>query len=76
LIITGYPISLEILRISLSSSTSPKKPGTVLTPAFYAIFFDSILSPMATMDLACGPINLISFVSKRAWNFAFSDRKP
>jgi len=55
---TGYPISLDILRAYEMSSTSPKNPGTVLTPASLASFLDSILSPIASMALVGGPRNL------------------
>ena len=40
LIMTGYLISLAILRIYSSVSTVPKNPGTVFTLAYLASFFD------------------------------------
>lgn len=58
LIMTGYPISCAILRICYSPSTSPMNPGTILTLAFFAHFFDSILSPIACIAEPGGPINV------------------
>ena len=46
-IMTGYPISFEILSTYSTVSTSPTYPGTVLTFASLASFLDSILSPIA-----------------------------
>ena len=59
LIITGYPILSAILTASLVVVMTPICPGTVLTPAALAIFFDSILSPIAAMASAGGPMKAI-----------------
>ncbi len=48
----------------------------VLTPASWASFFDSILSPMAAIALMPGPMNAISSLSNAAANVAFSERNP
>src|SRR5665213_3099857 len=49
LIMTGYPICSAILTACLSSSMTPRCPGTVETLALAAAFLDSILSPIAAM---------------------------
>jgi hypothetical protein len=46
----------------VKNNTSPTKPGTVLTPAATAIFFDKILSPILTKACPLGPINLIPYI--------------
>jgi hypothetical protein len=38
---------------------SPRKPGTTLTPALSASFFDSILSPIAAIASGGGPMKAI-----------------
>ena len=58
------------------SSISPTWPGTVETPALAANFFDSILSPMASMALGLGPMKTIPSLASRRATPAFSDRKP
>ena len=48
----------------------------VLTPAFWASFLDSILSPMAAMAKASGPMKTMPALASAFWNSCFSDRKP
>ncbi len=61
--------------VSASGMTS-RWPGTLDTPAARASFFDSILSPIAAIAFAGGPMNVTpAFAS--AWAKAgFSDKKP
>mmetsp|Transcript_24573 Transcript_24573/g.79035 ORF Transcript_24573/g.79035 Transcript_24573/m.79035 type:complete len:229 (+) Transcript_24573:1072-1758(+) len=76
LIMTGYPISRATRSTSSSASTVPTNPGITFTLACMAIFLDSILSPMAVMALAFGPMKATpssSSASAKSW---FSDRKP
>ena len=47
-----------------------------LTPAFPASFFDSILSPMAVMALAPGPMKATPALPSARANSAFSDKNP
>ena len=58
------------------SRTTPLNPGIILTPAFFATTFDSILSPMAIIASFGGPINVIPFSFNLVANSAFSERKP
>ena len=51
-------------------------PGIVFTFAASASFFDAILSPMASMAWAFGPMKTIPSFSSAAQNAGFSDRKP
>ena len=76
LIITGYPISLEILIASSAFSIKPMWPGTQETPASIAIFFEVILSPIDMIACALGPIKVISLSSSLLANSAFSDKNP
>jgi hypothetical protein len=75
LIITGKPISSAMRAASASSSTTPMWPGTVDTLALAANFFDSILSPIARMASAWGPMNTMPAAAARPGT-AGSDRKP
>ncbi len=54
----------------------PMKPGTQETPESAAVFFDSILSPMARMACGLGPMNVIFSARSRSANSAFSERNP
>jgi hypothetical protein len=54
----------------------PRKPGTVETFAALANFFDSILSPIASMAFGLGPMKTMPSASSAAQNEARSDRKP
>jgi len=48
----------------------------VLTPACMASFFEAILSPMAAMASALGPMKTMPSSSSRRANSSFSERKP
>ena len=74
--ITGYPIWPEIFTASSASSIRPICPGTVLTPASCAIFFDVILSPIDSMAPAGGPTKATPAFSSASAKALFSDRKP
>ena len=76
LIITGNPMSAAMRAASASSSTTPRWPGTVDTLALAANRFDSILSPIARMASACGPMNTMFASASASANLGFSDRKP
>ena len=52
------------------------KPGTTDTPALTASFFDSILSPIAAIALAGGPMNAIPALSSALAKLSRSLRKP
>ncbi len=52
------------------------KPGTVDTPASCAIFFEVILSPIASIAFAGGPTKATPAFSSASANLMFSDRKP
>ncbi len=65
-----------IFTASSASLMTPRWPGTVLTPAFWASFLDSILSPMAATALAGGPMKTTPAFSKARAKSRFSDRKP
>ena len=54
----------------------PIKPGTVETPAAAASFFEEILSPIASMAEAGGPMKATPSFSKALANSARSDRNP
>ena len=47
-----------------------------LTPALAAIFFDSILSPMAAIAAAGGPMKATPALFRALANAAFSERNP
>ena len=51
-------------------------PGTVLTFACSASFFEVILSPMAEMAPVGGPMKTIPAASSASTKPAFSDRNP
>ena len=51
-------------------------PGTVLTPADLAIFFDSILSPIEAIAVFEGPIKTMPDLSNSSAKSEFSDKKP
>ena len=55
---------------------SPTKPGTTETPAALARRFDSILSPIAAMAGAGGPMKAIPAALSASTKDARSDRKP
>ncbi len=75
-IITGKPIS-DATRTALSVlSISPRKPGTTLTPAAFASFFDWILSPIAAMAFGGGPTKAMPASSQARAKLSRSDRKP
>jgi hypothetical protein len=76
LIMTGKPMARAIFRASRSSLMTPKWPGTMLTFAFWASFLDSILSPMAAMASAVGPMKTTPAFFNAAAKARFSDRKP
>ena len=61
---------------SSASSIRPIWPGTVETPAEAAIFFDVILSPIASMATGGGPMKATPSVFSASAKLAFSDRKP
>src|SRR5690606_17254750 len=61
---------------SRTSAIARGWPGTVLTPAASAIRFDSILSPIASMAAALGPMNAMPASSRARTKRAFSDRNP
>jgi hypothetical protein len=69
-------MSDAILTACSASSISPMKPGTVETPASAAIFFEVILSPIASMALTGGPMKVMPSAFSRSANSARSDRKP
>ncbi len=73
---TGKPISLAISTASSAVLITPTWPGTTFTLAFWARSLDSILSPIASMALALGPIKATPSFSSRLAKPAFSDRKP
>jgi hypothetical protein len=51
-------------------------PGTVDARLLAAIFFDVILSPIASIAPAGGPMKATPAFSSASANFRFSDRKP
>ena len=55
---------------------TPSQPGTVLTFAALANFFDSILSPMARIAFGLGPMKTMPSASSASQKEARSDRKP
>ena len=69
-------MSPAIFTASSVSAISPRKPGTTLTPAALASFFDSILSPIAAMALGGGPTNAIPASAQARAKLSRSDRKP
>ena len=54
----------------------PIKPGIVFTPAFWANFFDLILSPMLSIAFAGGPIKVTPSTLRASANILFSERNP
>ncbi len=76
LIITGKPISSAIFTACLSSSMTPRCPGTVETLAAAAAFLDSILSPIAAMALGFGPMKTIPASASALGKASRSERKP
>ncbi len=52
------------------------RPGTTGTPAAATMRLARILSPMASIADAGGPMNTMPACSQAAANAAFSDRKP
>ncbi len=73
---TGYPICWLIFTASSASSINPMYPGTVETPASWAIFLDVILSPMLSIAPTGGPMNATFAAAKASANFGFSERNP
>ena len=73
---TGQPISVATCKACCGESNASVCPGTVLTLAVAASFFDSILSPMTSIARILGPIKRIPACSSACANSAFSDRKP
>ena len=61
---------------SLSDSTGPSLPGTVITWAFLTVSLATALSPISLMDFDLGPMNLMLHDSHCSANLAFSDRNP
>ena len=55
---------------------TPSQPGTVETFAALANFFDSILSPIASIALGFGPMKTMPSLSSASQKEARSDRKP
>ena len=51
-------------------------PGIVLTFAASASFFDAILSPIASMACALGPMKTMPSFSSAEQKVGFSDRNP
>ncbi len=76
LIITGKPISAAILAACLSSSMTPRWPGTVDTRALAAAFLLSILSPMAPIAAGFGPMKTMPAAASARAKLSRSDRKP
>ena len=73
---TGKPISAAIRPASSGSSITAMTPGTVLTPASAANFFDSILSPITSIALMFGPMSVMPASCSARAKAGFSDRKP
>ena len=73
---TGKPISPATRVACVSSLMTPRKPGTVETFALAAAFFDAILSPMAAIALAFGPMNTMPALVRALGNASRSERKP
>ena len=65
-----------IFAACVMSSMTPGNPGTVATPAACASFFDSILSPIASMAFGFGPMKVMLLASNARANAACSDKKP
>ena len=55
---------------------TPRWPGTVETLAAAAAFLDSILSPMAAIALAFGPMKTMPALASACGKASRSDRKP
>ncbi len=73
---TGYSASAAIFRASSTSFTVPSLPGTVGTLALFIIFLHFILSPVNSMALLLGPINMIFSFSHLSAKPSFSDKNP
>ena len=68
--------SPAIFTASSVEAMSPRKPGTMLTPAFCASFLDSILSPIAAIALGGGPMKAIFALASALAKLSRSLRKP
>ena len=69
-------MSLAIFTASSVVAMSSRWPGTMLTPAFCASFFDSILSPIAAIALGGGPMKAIPAFASALAKLSRSERKP
>ena len=65
-----------ISRASSAVNTSPSDPGITGTPALIICLRALILSPIKSMTLAEGPINLMPTSSHMVANFEFSLKNP
>ena len=73
---TGKPISRHTRRASSASFSGSAVPGTTGTPAAIMRWRAAILSPMASIVSAVGPMKMMPAASQRRTNSAFSDKKP
>ena len=73
---TGYLRSRAIANASFSSSTMPSLPGVTGTPTAFIVSRAMGLSPIAVIDAASGPMNLIWQLLQISANRAFSARNP
>ena len=65
-----------IFRASSADSTAPGLPGTVGTPAFFAVSLATDLSPIFRIASGEGPIQVRPTSPRISAKCAFSARKP
>ena len=73
---TGNPISLDGRRQVVVGEAGAVRPGTTGTPAGRTVCLARILSPIASIAAAGGPMNTMPASSQAAAKAAFSLRKP
>ena len=74
---TGYPSSRPMRRVSSASSVSgPPDPGTHGTPCAFIVRMADTLSPIRRIVSAFGPTKMKPDFSTRSAKSAFSERNP
>ena len=76
LTINGKPIFFDSDKAFFKSLITSRPPGTTETPASFAIFLDSILSPIKEIAWLGGPIKIFPILLTSSLKATFSDKKP